>query len=240
MTAMSKWEQIPAVIRLGILFLAMVAVVAVALFWYVPAWDESEPPPLPKENYQGSFKWSQPIYHLYQAAIRPPTEAVTLLLQTSLHLRSYVAIEILSTATPGDPLREAKLGDPILEKAITLKIDEMILKRIVTKGSMTSVSCVLSRQPFPFTVIHALKSHGVPWASLVFDLPEGSLVSPRTIEAECGALLERKPDPFDSDNFLMTFRTETKSYTATTVLKLKTSTEQAKSVMITVQRRAKK
>lgn len=239
---MSKWSQIPGVVRAMIVFFASFCIVTLALLWYArtPAFDESEPPPSPKVNHKEPFKWSDAIPHLYQAAALPPKEAVRVLLQNSVHLRTYVAIELISASKPEDPFRNAELGEPILENAITPKVDEMIAKRIRSEGSLTSVDCVLSRQPFPFTVITALKSHTHPYASLVFDLTEGSGVSARSIKAEYGLPLERTTDPLDGESLLMKYRTETKSYTATTVFKLNARSEQGRSVTVSVQRRTRK
>lgn len=238
---MTKTKRAPfrRAVRALVLVVASFCLVALFLFYYSRPrpFDESEPPPTAGVDYKKSFKWSDSIPHLYRAAALSSHEAVRLLLHNTLHLRTYVAIELQASARPGEPIYDARLGDTILETVITSKIDEVVQERIDSRGTMTSVYYPLPRQPFPFTVITAMKSHNQPYASLIFDLTRRTSLTGRQVETEYGAPQERA---MDAQSFILfTYRTETKSYTAKTKFQIHPDSNKVRRVSISVQRKTR-
>ncbi len=196
----------------------------------------------PKVDYTKGFDWRDTVPVLYRATDLPPEEAVKLLFQESPDLRTYIAIELqancTSQSTPGtqpqNPICNAKLGDPILEAAITKKIDEIVTTRTDSQGTMTSLDYTLSHQPYPFTWIVAMKSHTNPYASLTLDLPDGNGTTISQIESKYGA-----PDDttVDADSFtLITYRADTANYKAKCVFRMDPNSGEARRVTITVER----
>lgn len=237
----SEKTTMPAKSRRALCVLALVVasfcVVTLVLYWITKPrpLDDSEPPPPGRVEYKRAFEWSDAIPHLYQAAALPPREGVQLLMQKSSVLRTYLAIGFIISPPPENPFRDAKFGDPDLEKAITTRINEIVRNRLDSSGAITSVDYELSRQPYPYTVITAMKMNTQPYAILIFNLTPRTTLTGKQVEAKHGVPQERGVDR--DGHTLITYQTGTKSYTAKTQFQLQQGSDRVRSVSISVERK---
>lgn len=231
------------ILRVVVLMSVTFCVVALILYWYIRP-KPFEPPATDAEladvNYKKSFEFEDTFPTLDRAAGMSPEDAIRLLLQKTAHLRTYMAIELKAGCRSEslDAICIARLGDPPLEGMITKKIDDVIAARINSKGAITSVDYTLSRQPFPFTVIVALKSNVRPYASLVFYLPDGNSTTLSSIQQRYGA-----PDEQTVDNEsypLLSYKKTATNYTAKIEFQMDPNSREAKRVSINLQRQTGK
>lgn len=162
-------------------------------------------------QHQKTFELDDMIPHLQRAIDMPPKEGVKLLLQRTPHLRTYMAtlLQVARPCPPSDPICTAQLGDLILERAINREIATIVELRISTKGTMTAVDYEFERQPFPFTVVTALRSRTEPYASIVFDLPRRTTYTGSRVLEKYGPAEERRVN----DETWLSYRIENAGYT---------------------------
>jgi len=217
------------------LALASFVVVAAVLFALFPPGDEAKDAPLPPVDYKKRFDWGDTLPYLRRAAALRPEEAVRVLLQNSVHLRTYVAIEF-SAGCGSDgsrPFCNAQLGDPVLESEITSRIEEEIKARLRMSGQMTSADVAFPRQPFPLTLLIALKSNSSPYASLVASLPRGNGLT-------LARVIERYGEPHEerisADARILVYKAEADGYSNKMEFTVNANTGETRSVAVSLQR----
>jgi hypothetical protein len=223
-------------------------VLALALFVFIkrsPPRGATDPdiatPVLANVNYEKSPEWSDAIPSLYQATKLSAKEGVALMLQSAVHVRTYAAIQLQRAARlvgdEGSAIYNAKLGDPVLEAAITRQIADTVSQRTDSHGSITSVDYPMTQQPYPFTAIMALRSNTEAYASLVFELSQGSGFTAERVKDKYGVSPETMVDP---ESFsLLTYPIVTGDYFAKIVFKVDAGDEEVRTVTVTMQRRVK-
>jgi hypothetical protein len=228
-----------AAVRVLALIMVTFCLVGLFVWWHSKPrpFEEAEAPAPMVIDYGKSFDWRDAITPLYRAAALPADEAVKLLLQNTVDLRTNVAIALLTERRSGEsntePIYHAKLGDPALEAAITQKIDDLVRQRLQSHGDMTSVDCWL-RQPFPYSAIIALKSHTEPYASLVFEMSEGSALTENGIAMKYGPPQNRAID--EGSFSVTTYQVETKSYVAKAAFQAEPNNSQIRRISISLKR----
>jgi hypothetical protein len=215
-----------------VLALGSFVLVAVILFVVFPPKDDSKEPALPAPDYQKRFEWADAIPYLRRAAALPPEEAVRLLLQNSVHLRTYVAIEL--TACASGPFCNQRVGDPALETEITRRIDDAIKAKLRTGGSVTSADIAFPRQPYPFTFLAALKPHTSRSATLIASLTRGNGLTLTRVINNYGEPAEERTT---ARGRILVYKAEGADYTSKTEFTVSGNTGETTDVMISVQRR---
>ncbi|HLX81863.1 MAG TPA: hypothetical protein VKS43_14885 [Burkholderiales bacterium] len=216
-------------------FIVVTAVLLATFDHKSSANKENNEDPLPVIDYKKRFEWADEIPYLYRASGMPPQDAVRLILQNSAHLRTYMAIQLLRgcSSESSDSICSAKLGEPALEEKISSGIDQEVTARLKSGGEMTSADISLLRQPGPFTRLIALKSHASPYASLVFFLTGGNGYSATRIKEMYG---NPSDETSSDDSYVMTYKSQTTSYSTKTEFQVNVNSGEAKRVMISLQR----
>jgi len=231
--------------KLLALFLVTFVAIAVWLFWRNPhrSATESALEPdyvAPSTAYKSGFDWQNSIPNLYRAAGLSSNDAVRLLMQTSVDLRTYVAIQLQSGCHQPDETAQpeictAHLGDSDLERSITARIDEILEKRTKTRGSLTSVDYGLTEIPFPWTSIIVMKSHSEPYTVLVLDSPRDIPYLESEVENRYGSPNSRT---IDQDGYtVLTYEKKTDEYDAKAEFHLDLSATSVRQLFITLRRR---
>jgi len=227
------------------LFLVTFVAIAVWLFWRNPHRSATESAleldyAAPATAYKSGFDWQSSIPNLYRAAGLSSNDAVRLLMQTSVDLRTYVAIQLQSGChQPNETARPeictANLGDSDLERLITARIDEILGKRTQTRNSLTSVDYGLTEIPFPWTSIIAMKSNSDPYSVLVLDSPRDIPYAVSDVETHFGSPDNRTTD---QDGYtVMTYEKKTDEYDAKAEFHLDLSATSVRQLFISLRRR---
>jgi hypothetical protein len=231
--------------RLLGLFLVTFCAITVWLYWRNPHRSATESAlelgyTAPSTAYKSGFDWQNSIPNLYRAAGLSSDKAVRLLMQTSIDLRTYVAIQLQSRChqsdeAPQSEICTAKLGDLNLERSITARIDEILGKRTQTRNSLTSADCRLNEIPFPWTSITVMKSDSEPYTVLVLDSPRDIPYLESEVEIHYGSPDNRTTD---QDGYaVMTYEKKTDEYDAKAEFHLDLSATSVRQLFITLRRR---
>lgn len=115
------------------------------------------------------FDWRDILPYLFTACSMPGQQGITMVLENSKVLRTYVANEIQAKCKPDRSTCPADDNDEI-----TKRIVEIVQEEIVHRNNNAVVDHRLTRQPFPFSEIAAVKSEKRPQAYLMLALSDRS------------------------------------------------------------------
>ena len=131
------------------------------------------------------------LTYLFDAAALPGEQGIQAVLENSKVLRVYVANEVRTECSPHkDPC--AATGDSsTLDKEVSKRIDEIVQEGMVHRHKVAFVDYQLTRQPFPFSEIAAVKSENKPETYLTLSLV-GRSYTAADVQAKYGV-------PYDTD-----------------------------------------
>ena len=137
--------------------------------------DPGKKPPSP--NAAGPFSaedfdWREMLPYLFVAAALPDEQGIKAVLEHAGVLRAYVSREI-RTECRADR-NPCPTTPDVLEQEVTKKIDQVVQEGIFHRHKAAIVDYPLSKQPFPFSEIAAVKSEKHPDAYLMFQLADHS------------------------------------------------------------------
>ncbi len=120
------------------------------------------------------WDWHDMLPYLYEATFMPPEQGLKELLENSRVLRSYVAGDVQAHCNDHAQLCGARFSDSALQSEITREIDAIVQEGLFRKRKVTRVDCPLTRRPFPFTNVVALKTTNHHDAYVVLDFANDS------------------------------------------------------------------
>ncbi len=103
------------------------------------------------------FDWREMVPHLFAAATLPGEQGIQAVLENSTVLRAYVENE-LRECSPHNDACTATTDRSTLEKEVSERIDQIVQEGIFHRHKTAIVDYQLTRQPFPFSEIAAVKT----------------------------------------------------------------------------------
>lgn len=174
--------------------------------------DAHEPPVAagPAEFSVDDFDWREMVPYLYVAAGLPGEQGIKALLENAKVLRAYVASDVQAECRSGRNPCAARGGSFTLQGEVSKRINQVVQEGTTHRRHITSVDYPLTRQPFPFTDIVALKTEKHRDAYLVLDFACNSYTAAQ-LQNKYGA-------PYDTNVFewysVYRYRLDTKDYAA--------------------------
>jgi len=197
----------------------MLSVILCGLAASMSSADDSNPPPtavLGAELSADNFDWREIVPYLVMAASLPAEQGLKEVLENSSVLRTYVAIEAQAECGPHDNPCVAKDDGITREREVSKRIDEIVQEGFFERHKSAIVDYQLSRHPFPFSEIAAVKSEKHPDAYLMLALSDHSYTATE-LEAKYG-------DPYDTDIFqwysIFKYRLDGPGYTSKAVFEI--------------------
>lgn len=181
--------------------------------------DSSNQPPAPilgAEFSADNFDWREMVPYLFQAATLSGEQGIRAVLENSSVLRAYVANEVQTECRPNRNPCPAK-GDLVtLEGEVSKRIDEIAQEGMFRRHKTAIVDYQLTRRPFPFSEIAALKSEKHRDAYLILAFADRSYTAAQ-VQAKYG-------DPYDTDIFqwysIFKYRLDRPGYTSKAVFEI--------------------
>lgn len=137
------------------------------------------------------FDWRVMVPYLFAASALPGEQGIKEVLENSRVLRAYVANEVRAECKPQKAPCAISTDSARLDGEITKRIDEIVQESILHQRKTAIVDYTLSRQPFPFSEIAALRSDDRPDAYLLLQF-SGRRYTAMQLQARYGA-------PYDTD-----------------------------------------
>ena len=162
------------------------------------------------------FDWRDMVPRLAAAADLPGEQGIKSVLENSGVLRAYVAQQVRADCGREGSLCAGKGESSMLEQEVTKRIDAMVEKGIFHQHKKLVVDCPLSRQPFPFSEIAAIKSENQRDAYFILQLADRNYKA-ADVQAKYGA-------PQDTDIFqwysVYKYRVDSAGYTGRAVFEI--------------------
>jgi hypothetical protein len=156
------------------------------------------------------FDWRETVPSLYIAAGLPDEQGIKAALENSRVLRAYVATDIQEECRSGARPCADKSGSFTLQGEVTKRIDEIVQEGTSRRHKITRVDYPLTRQPFPFTDIVAMRTESHRDAYLVLDFADNSY--------NVAQLQDKYGAPYDTNVLewygVYKYRLDTKDYAA--------------------------
>jgi hypothetical protein len=137
------------------------------------------------------FDWRDMVPYLFDAAALPGEQGIQAVLENSKVLRVYVANEVRTECSPHKTPCAATVDSSTLDKEVSKRIDEIVQEGMVHRHKLAIVDYKLTRQPFPFSEIAAVKSEKSPETYVTLSLA-GRNYTAADVQAKYGA-------PYDTD-----------------------------------------
>jgi hypothetical protein len=181
--------------------------------------DDSNPPPtaiLGAELSADNFDWRDTVPYLFMAATLPGEQGVEAVLENSSVLRTYVKSEVQAECRRNENPCAAKDDGVTLETEVSKRIDEIVREGFLERHKAAIVDYQLTRRPFPFSEIAAVKSEKHPDAYMILALADRSYTATQ-LEAKYG-------DPYDTDIYqwysIFKYRLDGPGYTSRAVFEI--------------------
>ena len=137
------------------------------------------------------FDWRDMVPYLFDAAALPGEQGIQAVLENSKVLRVYVANEVRTECNPHKNPCAATIDSSTLDKEVSKRIDEIVQEGMVHRHKVAFVDYQLTRQPFPFSEIAAVKSEKKPETYLTLSFV-GRSYTAADVQAKYGV-------PYDTD-----------------------------------------
>ena len=181
--------------------------------------DDSNAPPAAVSGAALSadnFDWREMVPYLLKAATLPAEPGIKAVLENSSVLRAYVANEVQAECGPHENPCPGKNASGTLESEVGKRIDEIVQEGFFERHKAAIVDYQLTRRPFPFSEIAAVKSEKHADAYLILALADRSYTAAQ-LEAKYG-------DPYDTDIYqwysVFKYRLEGPGYTSKAVFEI--------------------
>jgi hypothetical protein len=154
--------------------------------------DANHPPAPAQPAFSADdFDWRDMVPYLFDAAALPGEQGIQAVLENSKVLRVYVANEVRTECSPHKDPCAATIDSSTLDKDVSKRIDEIVQEGMVHRHKLAIVDYKLTRQPFPFSEIAAVKSEKNPETYLTLSLA-GRNYTAADVQAKYGV-------PYDTD-----------------------------------------
>jgi len=162
------------------------------------------------------FDWRAMVPFLFAATALPGEQAITAMLENSRVLRVYVANEVRAECRADKRPCAAKGDGSTLDGEVDKRIAEIVQEGIFHRHNNAVVDYQLSRQPFPFSEIAAVKSEKKSDAYLMLALADRSYTAAQ-VQDKYGA-------PYDTNIFqwysAFKYRVKNADYTSDAVFEI--------------------
>jgi len=180
------------------------------------------------------FDWREMVPYLYVAAGLPGEQGIKALLENARVLRAYVASDVQAECRSGRKPCAARSGSSTLQGEVSKRIDQIVQEGTSRRHNITSVDYPLTRQPFPFTDIVALKTEKHRDAYLVLDFADNSYTAAQ--------LRDKYGAPYDTNVMewysVYRYRLDTKNYTTRAAFEIDPIDGSVLRVAISLKRKA--
>jgi hypothetical protein len=154
--------------------------------------DANHPPAPAQPAFSAEdFDWRDMLPYLFDAAALPGEQGIQAILENSKVLRAYVANEVRTECSPHKNSCAPTVDRSTLDKEVSKRIDEIVQEGMVHRHKLAIVDYKLTRQPFPFSEIAAVKSEKNPETYLTLSLA-GRSYTAADVQAKYGV-------PYDTD-----------------------------------------
>jgi len=137
------------------------------------------------------FDWREMVPYLFDAAALPGEQGIQAVLENFKVLRVYVANEVRTECSPHKDPCAPTVDSSALDKEVSKRIDEIVQEGTVHRHKLAFVVYQLTRQPFPFSEIAAVKSEKNPETYITVSFA-GRSYTAADVQAKYGA-------PYDTD-----------------------------------------
>jgi hypothetical protein len=188
-------------------------------FWLPLSSQASDADKQPPGNAQAQFSaddfdWREMVPYLFAAADLPGEQGVKAVLENCKVLRVYVANEVRVQCSSDKNPCSAKNDSS--EEQVSKKIDEIVQEGISHRRQKAIVDYTLTRKPFPFSEIAAVKSESHSEAYFMLTFADRSYTA-TDVQAKYGA-------PYDTDVVqwysVFKYRMESPHFTSKTVFEI--------------------
>jgi len=131
------------------------------------------------------FDWREMVPYLVTAAALPGEQGIQAVLENSKVLRAYVENEVRAESRPDKNPSTAK-GDNTLQAEVSKRIGEIVEEGTLHKHKTATVDYQLTRQPYPFSEVAAVRSEKHPDAYFMLALANRSYTAAQ-VQAKYGA-----------------------------------------------------
>jgi hypothetical protein len=149
------------------------------------------PPLLGAEFSADNFDWREMVPYLFMATSLPAEQGIKAVLENSRVLRTYVTNQVQTECRPGKSPCAANSDGATLDGEVSKRIAEIVQETILWRHKTAIVDYPLTRRPFPFSEIAALKSEKNSDVYLILALADRSYTA-ADVQAKYG-------DPYDTD-----------------------------------------
>jgi len=154
--------------------------------------SNQSPPPLIGAGFSAdNFDWRDMVPYLFMATSLPAEQGIKAVLENSRVLRAYVANEVRAECGRGKSPCAQNGDSAMLDGEVSKRIAEITQETIVWRHKTASVDYQLTRHPFPFSEIAALKSEKNSDVYLILALADRGYTA-ADVQAKYG-------DPYDTD-----------------------------------------
>ena len=192
------------------------------LFGLVPSLlsaDDSNQPPaalLEAQFSADNFDWREMVPYLFMATALPAEQGIKAVLENSKVLRAYIANEVRAECGPKRSPCAANSDGAMLDGEVSKRIAEITQETILWRHKTAIVDYQLTRRPFPFSEIAALKGEKHSDVYLILALSDRSYTA-ADVQAKYG-------DPYDTDIYqwysVFKYRLDLPSYTSKAVFEI--------------------
>jgi hypothetical protein len=162
------------------------------------------------------FDWREIVVYLFTAASLPGEQGIQAVLENSNVFRAYVGNELRTECKPDKNPCAAKGDGALPQEEVTKRIGAIVQQGIFHKHKTAIVDYQLTRQPFPFSEIAAVKSEKHPDAYFMLAFADRSYTAAQ-VQAKYGAPYDTSISQWYS---VFTYRLDSPHYTTKAVFEI--------------------
>jgi len=162
------------------------------------------------------FDWREIVPYLFTAASLPGEQGIQAVLENSNVLRAYAANEVRSECRPEKNPCTAKGDGTLPQEEVSKRIGEIVREGIFHKHKTAIVDYQMSRQPFPFSEIAAVRSDKHPDAYFMLAFADRSYTAAQ-VQAKYGVPYDTSISQWYS---VFTYRLDSPHYTSKAVFEI--------------------
>ena len=211
-------SALPTEIKLATLLVALSLLLPVFAPSFSSASDSDHPPAtaVPPAFSVDDFDWREIVPYLFTAASLPGEQGIQAVLENSNVLRAYVANEVRTECSPEKNPCTAKGDGALPQEEVSKRIGEIVREGIFHKHKTAIVDYQMSRQPFPFSEIAAVRSDKHPDAYFMLAFADRSYTAAQ-VQAKYGVPYDTSISQWYS---VFTYRLDSPHYTSKAVFEI--------------------
>jgi hypothetical protein len=203
----------PATLLVALLFLLSIFAPSLS-----SASDGNHPPATaaPAVFSADDFDWREIVPHLFTAASLPGEQGIQALLENSNVFRAYLGNELRTECKPDKSACTAKTDGALPQEEVSKRIGQIVQEGIFHKHKTAIVDYQLSRQPFPFSEIAAVRNEKHPDAYFMLAFADRSYTAAQ-VQAKYGVPYDTSISQWYS---VFTYRLNSPHYTSKAVFEI--------------------